>query len=105
MARPFYQSVRWRRIAATVRSIRPPICAICGAHGARHVDHIMPRKAGGRETSDNLQLLCGPCHARKTDIRDGGFGRARRPDRSCGPVGCDTDGMPLDPGHWWNKKG
>lgn len=98
-----YDTPAWRRTAAAVRAARGGICASCGARGARHVDHIVPRKAGGSDGPENLQLLCGRCHSRKTSLRDGGFGRARRFDRPCGVPGCAVDGTPADPGHWWNR--
>lgn len=32
---------------------------------AHHLDHIMPLYRGGRHEKGNVQLLCGPCNARK----------------------------------------
>jgi 5-methylcytosine-specific restriction enzyme A len=49
-------------------------CAACGwllAPGTRwEVDHILPRALGGRDTPDNLQVLCRTCHAAKTARQD-----------------------------------
>ena len=45
-------------------------CAGCGDHfEARHleVDHIIARKRGGTDATDNLQLLCGNCNRIKGD--------------------------------------
>lgn len=105
MTRPqrFYDSPAWRRIAAAVRAARGGVCGLCGTAGARHVDHVVPRRAGGSDAPANLQLLCGRCHSRKTNLRDGGFGRRPKPNASCGPAGCDAAGSPLDRGHWWNR--
>jgi 5-methylcytosine-specific restriction enzyme A len=75
----------WERIARAFR-YENPICADpFGAHArenrfevSRHVDHIVPRSAGGTDEWSNLQALCARCHSRKTALLDGGFGRARR---------------------------
>ena len=64
---------------------RNPLCADpFGFHAAdgrivvgEHVDHIVPRAAGGTDEWSNLQSLCAKCHARKTALYDGGFGNAR----------------------------
>ncbi len=45
----------------------------CGQYGQRldlrylHVDHIIPVAHGGSHEMRNLQLLCQPCHNRKSD--------------------------------------
>lgn len=31
-----------------------------------HVDHIIPKKAGGTDAIENLQILCQQCHQSKT---------------------------------------
>ena len=75
----------WRRLRLFVLR-RHPLCADPFGHhetdgqvvAAVHVDHIVPRAAGGTDHTDNLQALCETCHARKTVLYDGGFGRARR---------------------------
>ncbi|MFD0918883.1 HNH endonuclease [Saccharopolyspora rosea] len=41
---------------------------------ATEVDHIQP---GDHHEAENLQAVCGPCHARKS-AREGVQGRARR---------------------------
>ena len=40
-----------------------------------HVDHIIPRWAGGGDNVENLQALCTGCHGRKT--ADEAFMRTR----------------------------
>ncbi|MCK6486449.1 MAG: HNH endonuclease [Phycisphaerae bacterium] len=73
---------RWRRLAR-MQLMRQPLCADpFGVHEGRpvageHVDHIVPRRAGGTDTLENLQTLCASCHSRKTVWCDGGFGRTR----------------------------
>ena len=42
---------------------------------------------------DNLQPLCASCHSVKT-ARDNGKNVS---------MGCDINGMPLDPTHPWNR--
>lgn len=52
-------------------------CALCGAtkdETTLHVDHIFPRSKGGKNTLDNLQVLCASCNEAKgnrdaTDLR------------------------------------
>src|SRR5262245_29076879 len=55
---------RWRRLRSMVLN-RQPLCRICHAP-ATDVDHILPRRSGGRDTFENLQSLCHSCHSRKT---------------------------------------
>lgn len=41
------------------------VCRACG-RPATHVDHILPKAAGGTDNSRNLQALCQRCHSAKT---------------------------------------
>jgi 5-methylcytosine-specific restriction endonuclease McrA len=41
-------------------------CATVHAAGALEVDHTVPVAAGGCDSPDNVQPLCGPCHLVKT---------------------------------------
>ncbi len=60
-----------------------PSCRECARRGldrpARIVDHIIPVRDAPERRLDptNLQPLCWPCHNRKTNRSDGGFGRKR----------------------------
>lgn len=94
MSDPFYRTDTWRRLReACLR--RDPICVNpgCGRR-ATDADHIMPRAKGGPDTLANLRGLCSDCHKRR---RAKGHGRLA-------PIGgCDADGRPLDPRHWWNR--
>jgi len=38
-------------------------CALCEDDRAIHVHHIIPRRAGGTNSLDNLICLCPLCHA------------------------------------------
>ena len=60
---------RWQRLRLMVLR-REPMCRHCKDRAASDVDHIISKQRGGQDTMDNLQGLCGTCHARKT-IRDG----------------------------------
>ena len=84
---PYYRSAEWRllRKAALLRD--GGHCATPGCEAkASHVDHIVPRKAGGADALPNLRSLCASCHSRVTR-----FGNAA-PLRA---VGCDADGWPV----------
>ena len=34
------------------------------------IDHIIPLALGGSDTTDNMQILCRPCHGAKTTKQD-----------------------------------
>lgn len=38
---------------------------ICSLDKEAHCDHIVPKRAGGNDTMDNLQCLCASCNAKK----------------------------------------
>ena len=51
------------------------VCKACGhkkVGDALQVDHIVPLSKGGTDTLKNLQVLCIPCHSKKTSSE---FGR------------------------------
>ncbi|MEO0100592.1 MAG: HNH endonuclease [candidate division WOR-3 bacterium] len=37
-------------------------CQLCGKKGAGQIHHLIPKSKGGKDTENNLVLLCGPCH-------------------------------------------
>lgn len=49
---------------------REPLCRRCLKAGiktpATDRDHIVPKRAGGRDADSNLQSLCKACHNHKT---------------------------------------
>ena len=42
-------------------------CANCGSTRRLECDHIRPRRCGGSDDVENLQVLCHACHRLKTD--------------------------------------
>jgi len=55
------------------------------------VDHIKPKAKGGTDADENLELLCGDCHADKTTIEAAeAQGRTVRPRTAY-----DTSGNPI----------
>lgn len=55
---------------------RHPWCALCLRDDARitpadQVDHILPVSRGGSDDPQNLQSLCGDCHAEKSATERG----------------------------------
>jgi 5-methylcytosine-specific restriction protein A len=56
-------TTQWRKLREIVIR-RDGICQMCGMDG-NHVDHIVPRKLGGDDSLNNLQLLCEQCNLRK----------------------------------------
>ena len=70
----FYNSARWQNLRKLVLH-RDPVCTECNQQPSTDVDHRIALAKGGTHSEDNLRGLCGPCHARKTALEDGGFGR------------------------------
>ncbi|MGK7869760.1 HIT domain-containing protein [Falsiroseomonas sp. E2-1-a20] len=65
-------------------------CELCGSPAdekALEVDHILPRKHGGRDLLENLQALCWQCNANKGD-RDATDFRAVRGGLQAKAEGC-----------------
>jgi 5-methylcytosine-specific restriction protein A len=65
----------WRKLRAATLAAEPtahtgPLCVACLRQGiitpATDLDHIVPKRAGGADTPENLQPLCHACHSRKT---------------------------------------
>ena len=76
---------------------RDPLCAICRQLGrarpATIADHIIPHRGNPDLFAGEIQSLCKPCHdSIKRQLENSGTFR-----------GCDAEGKPLDPGHWWKQ--
>jgi len=89
------QSAAWQKLRALILDDEP-LCRYCWEAGqmtrATDVDHISGDPSDN--SRENLQGLCHECHSSKT-----GRERNGKP-----PVmGCDVNGMPLDPNHPWAK--
>lgn len=80
---PFYTSREWRDLAAMVKAQRGYVCEnpecradMSGNRRALIADHVHERRDGGADLDPlNVQLLCLPCHTRKT-----AQAKAARPD-------------------------
>lgn len=65
-------------------------CVRCGFEGQPdsgelHADHVVNRAEGGLDTLANLQTLCEPCHAIKTQ-QEAARGRQRRSGKRRPPL-------------------
>jgi hypothetical protein len=84
----------WRQLRLLILRDKPmcqwPFCN----QPATDVDHILPLRAGGENTRQNLQSLCKPHHAQKTAREDGGWGRATQAPagQSCVTLVCGPPG-------------
>jgi 5-methylcytosine-specific restriction protein A len=93
---------RWVKLRAAHLAANP-LCRMCLNDSPRRltpgtvVDHVVPHRGDPALLYDpaNLQTLCAPHHngAKQSEEKSGRV-------RGCGP-----DGMPIDPGHPWNRGG
>jgi len=60
----------WRKLRLLILH-REPICRLCGKKPSIDVDHILPKKRGGKDVEENLQALCHSCHSKKTQAEKG----------------------------------
>ena len=92
-----YNTALWKKLRLNQLS-KEPICKYCEQQGrveiATVVDHIKPHK--GDEilffNPKNLQSMCKQHHD-STKARE---------ENSEISLGCDSQGIPLDPNHHWN---
>ncbi|MGC1866961.1 MAG: HNH endonuclease signature motif containing protein [Pseudolabrys sp.] len=98
---------RDRRLTRLAPAARRPaldrdghICAVpgCGAT-AMFVDHVISRRNGGPDNLANLRCLC--AH-HDSQIKENSSGKRKNNGKPY-LVGCDGNGRPLDPEHWWNR--
>lgn len=89
---------RWQRARALFLH-RHPFCVMCSKQGnltvATVVDHRVAHRGDLRMFWDqsNWQSLCKGHHD----------GAKQREERRGYVVGCDINGVPIDPKHHWNK--
>jgi 5-methylcytosine-specific restriction endonuclease McrA len=72
-----YGKRAWKLARAERLSIDNWQCQDCGrvvTGREAHVDHIVPKSAGGSDLMDNLRTLCRNCHSRKTVMEEQGGG-------------------------------
>jgi hypothetical protein len=55
----------WPSIRRWVLARDGGVCQVCRISEANDVDHIWPRRLGGRDHIDNLRAACGPCNKAK----------------------------------------
>ena len=56
----------WRRIRERVLARDGHCCQQCGdTESKMHIDHIVPKRLGGSDLEENLQVLCENCNLRK----------------------------------------
>lgn len=67
VGRAFYQTKEWADFRSAIISERGRRCEKCGAVGPVLADHIQEIRDGGAVYERrNIQLLCAPCHNKKT---------------------------------------
>ena len=56
----------WRRIRERILARDGHCCQSCGqTDGKMHIDHIVPKRLGGSDLEENLQVLCQFCNLSK----------------------------------------
>ena len=89
-------SAAWQKLRASVLA-EDPLCWDCQRLGhveiATDVDHDDGNP--GNNSRENLVPRCHSCHAHKT---------MRERHGKTAVMGCDVNGVPLDPAHPWNRE-
>ena len=75
-------------------------CQYCGATSDLTFDHVVPRRAGGRTTWENVATACSPCNLRKgsKSLRRAGMS-LRKPPRQPGAEELRNMGRKFPPNH------
>lgn len=83
----------WRKLRALAMQRDKGLCQLClVAHRvtlATECDHITPKHKGGADDLANVQMVCTPCHAQKTQ-REAAEAQGHRPKVQTG-----IDGWPI----------
>jgi 5-methylcytosine-specific restriction endonuclease McrA len=58
-----YSKVFNRQVRKTLNE--DSCCVKCGSKDKLHIDHIIPKSKGGKNSLDNVQILCQTCNLRK----------------------------------------
>lgn len=89
---PFYQSRQWRIICTEVKIRSGGVCEVpkCTSPG-KVVDHIIPRRMGGRDDASNARHLCRRHDNQVKEKPDG----TRKSNGVFKVIGCDVDGWPI----------
>lgn len=61
---------RWREIKAQVKAERGAKCERCGSTVNLDLHHCKAKRYGGRDTFENAELLCKPCHVQTPTYGD-----------------------------------
>jgi RNA-directed DNA polymerase len=61
---------RWREIKAQVKAERGAKCEHCGSPVNLDLHHRKAKRYGGKDTIDNAELLCEPCHVQTPTYGD-----------------------------------
>ena len=61
---------RWREIKAQVKAEHGARCERCGSTVNLDLHHCKAKRYGGKDTIDNAQLLCEPCHVQTPTYGD-----------------------------------
>ncbi len=94
----FYSTRKWLDLREAALTRDQHTCVVGGCHHrAFIVDHIKARRNGGADALYNLRSLC-RLHDNQTKEDATG---TRRNGGKLTANGCDADGQPLDPAHWW----
>jgi 5-methylcytosine-specific restriction endonuclease McrA len=76
------------------------LCVVPGCgKPATHVDHVHPRRSGGRDNPGNLRSLC---QFHDGQIKEDKSGQRFNRGEFSNP-GVDRRGIPIDPNHHWNQ--
>ncbi len=99
MSDSYYKSEHWRRLRAARLKLDNGMCVVAGCgQRAVVVDHIKRRRDGGADTINNVRSLC---RRHDNQVKEGSDGK-RKSGGKLTAIGCDAQGRPHDPGHWWN---